>query len=125
MKTKYVPQLEPSAAATVAGEDIALGDYVSLLSRTVEVPSYMWDSCAASLSPHEMVRLRLIPEEAGQPLKVIAICLPFVYAKTPQGAVVTLDTRQMQLVRLERRCARVVWKELQAITAQQNGSNGA
>jgi len=72
-----------------------------------------------------MVRLRLIPEHAGQPLKVIAICLPFVYAKTSKGEVTTVDTRQMQLVRLDRKCAKVVWKALQPSPPQQNESSKA
>jgi hypothetical protein len=114
MKTNCASQLEPSAAATVAGEDLACGDYVSLLNQAVDLPSYLWDSCGTSLSPHEMVRLRFIPDEAGQPLKVIAICLPFVYAETPKGVVTIIDTRQTQLVRLNRRCAKVVWKRLRS-----------
>ncbi|MFZ5832551.1 MAG: hypothetical protein ACOY3P_20885 [Planctomycetota bacterium] len=120
MKTKSESQLELRAAATVAGEDLACGDYVSLLNETVEVPSYLWDWCGASLSPHELVSLRLIPRSAGQPLKVIAVCLPFVYAKTPKGEVSTIDTRRVQLVRLDRKCAKVVWKELQASSKTQN-----
>ena len=53
-------QLEPTAAATVAGEDLACGDYVALLNETVDFPSFLWDACGASLSPHELVRLRII-----------------------------------------------------------------
>lgn len=112
MKKQVVSQLEPRAAATVAGEDLASGDYIALLNQTVDFPSFLWDSCGASLSPHELVRLTTIPANAGRPLRVIAICLPFVYAKTPSGKTATIDTRRTQLVRLDRRCAKVIWKEL-------------
>lgn len=122
MKTKSLPQLEPSAAATVAGEDIACGEYVSVLNERVDLPSYLWDCSGAALSPHELVSLRFIPENAGQPLKVIAICLPFVYAQAPTGQMTTIDTRRMQLVRLNRKCAKVVWKQLQSSAKQQSGS---
>ncbi len=122
MKTKLTSPPEPRAAATVAGEDLACGDYVSLLNETVRLPSFLWDCCGASLSPHEMVTLRTIPGEAGQPLKVIAICLPFVYAKTPKGETTTIDTRRVQLVRLDRKCAKVVWKELRSSSEQQTGA---
>ena len=114
MKTEFTSRIEPTAAATVAGEDIACGDYVSLLNETVDFPSFLWDSCGATLSPHELVRLRVIPAKAGHPLKVFAICLPFVYAKTPRGEMATLDTWRAQLVRLNRKCAKVIWKELQS-----------
>jgi len=122
MKTGAASQLESTAAATVAGEDLACGDYVSLLNETVDFPSFLWDACGACLSPHELVRLRLIPENTGQPLKVIAICLPFVYAKTPRGEVATLDTRRAQLVRLDRKCAKLIWKEIRSGTSPRNSA---
>ena len=122
MKTGAASQLESTAAATVAGEDLACGDYVSLLNETVDFPSFLWDACGASLSPHELVRLRLIPENTGQPLKVIAICLPFVYAKTPRGEVATLDTRRAQLVRLDRKCAKLIWKEIRSGASPRNSA---
>jgi hypothetical protein len=114
MKTQALSPLAPTAAATIAGEDLACGDYVARLNETVEFPSFLWDACGASLSPHEMVRLRTVPDTAGNPLRVIAICLPFVYAKTPNGEMATVDTRRTQLVRLHRKSAKVIWKALQA-----------
>lgn len=120
MKTECASQLELTAAATVAGEDLACGNYIALLNQTVDLPSFLWDACGAMLSPHELVRLKMIPVDAGQPLMVIAICLPFVYAKTPDGEISTVDTRQTQLVRLHRKCAKRVWKELQSRAKAKN-----
>ncbi len=119
MKTQTVSQLEPRAAATVAGEDLACGDYVALLNETIDCPSFLWNACDASLSPYELVRLKMIPSNAGHPLRVIAICLPFVYAKTPGGETATIDTRRTQLVRLDRKCAKVIWRELRSAAGQQ------
>jgi hypothetical protein len=124
MKTHALSQLEPRAAMTVAGEDIACGDYIARLNETVDLPSFMWDACGASLSPHEMVRLKVIPSTAGQPLRVIAICLPFVYAKTPGGETATIDTRRIQLVRLHRKCAKMIWRELRSTPKQHSLSLG-
>ncbi len=118
MKTASTSQLELTAAATVAGEDLACGDYVAQLHETVDLPSYLWDSCSASLSPHELVRLRLIPANAGLPLKVFAVCLPFVYVKTPARELATIDTRRTQLVRLDRKCAKAVWRRLRPRASQ-------
>ncbi len=111
MDTETKTESELTTAATVAGEDIACGDYVSPLTEIAAIPSFFWDSCGAVLSPHELVRLQMIPAGAGQPLKVIAICLPFVYAKRPSGELATIDTRRVQLVRLNQKCAKKVWKE--------------
>jgi len=112
MKTASKTRNLPTLAARVHGEDINRGDFLALLSQTVDVPSYFWDCSGLTLDPQEMVRLRLIPGDAGLPMKVVAVCLPFVYAKTPFGAVQTIDTRCMDLVRLDRHCAKQVWKEM-------------
>ncbi len=112
MKAATETNRETTVAATVAGEDVACGDFVSLLTTLFEVPSYLWDGCNASLPPHELVRLRMIPSNAGTPLKVFAVCLPFVYARNTAGELKTLDLRREQIVRLDRGCAKAVWAEL-------------
>jgi hypothetical protein len=122
MKIEALSQLELKVAATIAGEDLACGDYVALLNETVDLPSFLWNASDTRLSPHELVRLKVIPANAGSPLRVIAICLPFVYAKTPGGETVTVDTRRAQLVKLHRKSAKVVWKELLS-AEKQNGSS--
>jgi hypothetical protein len=110
MKTTTESHSAITVAATVSGEDIQCGDYVAVLNVTCEVPSYMWDQ--AMLPAAELVRLRIIPSDAGVPLKVFAVCLPFVYAKDDQGNVRTLDLRRQQIVRLNFDCAKEVWDEL-------------
>ncbi|WP_182871445.1 hypothetical protein [Stieleria mannarensis] len=101
-----------TVAARIAGEDIKPGDYVSVLNEIVELPSFLWSCSAASLPVEDPVRIRYMPDEAGQPFKVVAVCLPFVYAKRPKGGITTFDTRQHQLVRLDRRNGRSVWKQI-------------
>ena len=110
MKTSTEFHSATTVAATVAGEDILCGDYVTCSSVTCEVPSYMWDQ--AMLPAAELVRLKVIPGDAGVPLKVFAVCLPFVYAKDTRGDVKTLDLRRQQIVRLNFDCAKEVWHEL-------------
>ena len=112
MKTSSATTLETTVAATVAGEDVCCGDFVALLTTIYEAPSYLWDGCDATLRPHELVRLRMIPTDAGMPLKVFGVCLPFLYAKTAGGELKTLDLRREQIVRLDRHCAKQVWHEL-------------
>jgi hypothetical protein len=110
MKTSTETQPTTTVAASVAGEDLHCGEYVTLLNATCEIPSYMWDQ--AMLPATELVRLKIIPCEAGVPLKVFAVCLPFVYAKTAAGDVRTLDLRRQQIVRLDRAAVKEVWTVL-------------
>lgn len=114
MKDTTDTVLDTTLAATVAGEDIVCGDFIAVISEIAELPSYLWDGCAIALPPDEPIRLRILPRDGGVPRKVIGVCLPFVYAKEPGGSVVTLDVRRHQLTRLDRRCAREVWKEREA-----------
>ncbi len=53
-----------------------------------------------------------LPTEDRVPLKIKAICLPFVFVKSPSGRFQTIDVRLAKLVRLERDYAQSVWKAL-------------
>ena len=101
-----------TVAARIAGEDINQGDYVTVLNEIVELPSYLWSCSGAALPADEPVRIPYMPRDAGQPFKVIAVCLPFVYAERPRGGVNVIDTRQQQLVRLDPDRSRSVWKQM-------------
>jgi len=101
-----------SVAAVVAGEDLRVGDDVAILHETLEVPSCFWSCDASTLSPHELVRLKYASRDPGVPLRVAAICLPFVFLETPQEKHRTVDLRMVQLVRLAAGYARTVRKSL-------------
>jgi hypothetical protein len=112
MKTKTQPKSHTTVAARIAGEDIKRGDYVTVLNDIFELPSFLWCCSSSTLPPDEPVRSRYMAREAGQPFKVIAVCLPFVYAKRPPGKLHTIDTRRQQLVRLDPESGRCVWKRM-------------
>lgn len=50
------------------------------------------------------------PTARQVPLKVRAICLPFVFVKLPSGEFKTIDVRLVKLARVKRKYARMVWK---------------
>ncbi|MBM4001120.1 MAG: hypothetical protein FJ297_16560 [Planctomycetes bacterium] len=112
MKVVTQSDSEMTVASRIAGEDIARGDFVAVISEITELPSFYWNGSAVAPAPEEPVRVRYLSEDAGQPYRVIGVCLPFVYVKSHTGAVVVIDTRRRQLVRLNRECARIVWKEM-------------
>jgi hypothetical protein len=100
-----------SLAATVAPEDLNAGDFVAVLSEVSEYPSFFWcDTSERDRS--EPVRLSTIPQPTKPPLRIEAICLPYVFVKSPLGAGETIDIRLTQLARLDRKYAKVVWKSL-------------
>lgn len=116
MKTKFAAAPQASLAATVAGDDLAVGDYVAILSELREYLSILWDDLAGNgMSPQETVRVAFTPTNAGEPLKVEAICLPFVFVKAPSGQRKTLDIRMARLAKLDANYAKFVLKKSRPI----------
>ena len=120
MKSTTETKAVTTVASRIAGEDIQRGDYVTVLSEIIEVPSFLWSCSGISLPTDEPVRTRYLPQNAGKPHKVIAVCLPFVYAKRAKGKLITFDTRQQQLVKLDPACGQELWKQLRKLKKKQN-----
>jgi hypothetical protein len=119
MKTGLSNTETASLAVSVAPEDLNCGDFVAVLNELHELPSYLWfDSAPAERS--QLVRLWHIPAASGLPLKVKAICLPFVFVKSPTGQFESIDVRRVQLVRLHESYAKTVWKEVRKLQTQLN-----
>jgi hypothetical protein len=112
VKSATEPSTESFVARSLAAEDLRCGDFVAILQETVEWPSFFWDSDPQLLPPEQPVRLVTRGRDGGTPLKVKAICLPFVLVKKPDGGHRTLDVRQHRLVRLSGKYAQAAWKAL-------------
>ena len=112
MKANISPPLEPSLAATVAAEDLRCGDMIAILNQVFEYPSFLWCLDGQLAPPEEPVRIRWRSRDGGLPLKVEAVCLPFVLLEEPCGSYRTVDIRQCDCVRLNADYARLVWKRL-------------
>ncbi|XZE35676.1 hypothetical protein SH501x_001179 [Pirellulaceae bacterium SH501] len=103
-----------SVVSRIAGEDLQPGDFVTALHELIELPSFFW-CCDSAVAPKdELVRLRCLPHEAGEPFKVIAVCLPFVYSKRANGKLMTFDTRRFQLVKLDKDSGKKVWNRMKS-----------
>ena len=113
MESQTTTSDETIVARSLAAEDLRCGDFVSILHEIVEWPSFLWSGCdSLLLPPDQPVRLVSRSSDCGTPLKVKAICLPFVFVKQPCGTHRTLDVRQHRLVQLSRDYAEQVWKSL-------------
>jgi len=110
-------------AASVAPEDLTCGDFVAALSEVVEFPSFFWNDSVGA-APGELIRLRSAASDAGTPLRVKAICLPFVLVKWPCGRLRTIDVRQLQLVRLKKPYAKAVWRALRRQAKKKHRGSG-
>ena len=97
-------------AKPLAPEEVRVGDYISILHVTYELPSFLWCEDSFALPRDQPVRLQLLSDEGGLPLKVCSVCLPFVLVKDHAGKPRTLDVRKHRLARLHRNYAKAVWK---------------
>jgi hypothetical protein len=111
MKADVSTTDDTTLAASIAPEDLKCGDFVAVLNEVIEFPSFLWFDVEATRRD-ELVRVRYIPSRSGMPLKVKAICLPFVFVKSPIGESETVDIRNVQLVRLNKRYGKAVWKKV-------------
>lgn len=77
-------------------EDIRVGDFIAVLAKRYQfLPDHMETGLVgSSVEPIEMT---LIPCDAGQPMKVVSLSLPFVMTEGPDGTRNALDTRQHAL----------------------------
>ncbi|MEM6799448.1 MAG: hypothetical protein AAF589_08030 [Planctomycetota bacterium] len=105
---------EPTVAKPLAPEDIAPGDYVAVLDRQFEFPAVVWYADRSLAGEDQVIRLRLRPREPSGPLRVVEVCLPFVFVQTPKGGHQTLDIREVHLARLDAECSRRVCKALES-----------
>ncbi len=113
-RTKSKPRTQPrsqaSLARALAPEEIRPGDHVAVLYEIMEFPSWYWCDDSALVNREEVVRIRYVPREDAVPLKVRAVCLPFVLAKYPRDGERTLDVRRCRVARLDRAYAKAARK---------------
>lgn len=103
-------------AMTLAPEDVVPGAYVAIARVWVEYPSFWWCEGGLPLQPSEPVRIECLPPSGGTPLRVEAVCLPFVLVRSPSGESQTLDVRSVRLVKLTSDYAKLAWKRLKKKT---------
>lgn len=99
-----------SLAKSLAPEDVRVGDYVAPLHETYDYASFFWCCDDALEDRSQTVPIRFVASDSGEPLRVKAVCLPFVLVKAAKGKKFTLDVRRTQLARLTDDYARVAWK---------------
>eukprot|EP00752_Nemacystus_decipiens_P016871 g15103.t1 len=82
-------------------EDIQIGDYVVKTHRRYQlVPCDLSRPLDGEVV--EPIILYGWPYDAGEPLKVLAVCLPFVMTKTAYGSREAIDTRQDVLMKVSK-----------------------
>ncbi len=121
MATRTLKTERTSLAVRVAPEDLKIGDFVAVLNEIAEYPAIVWCDPGVDAAD-DLVRVQFCATDAGMPLKIKALCLPFVYVASPVGATQTLDLRRIQLVRLKKRYSKTIWKDLRKKSSRKKRS---
>lgn len=102
-----------SLAKVIAPEDLCEGDLIAVLNVVDEfVPMLLTREAWQESKSVEPLRVMYLPCGDPAPMKVEAVCLPFVLVKQADGAVRTLDVRRYRLARLPIEYGKRVWKLL-------------
>jgi hypothetical protein len=99
-------------ARSLAPEDLKVGEYVAITAVIHEV--YLCAQLERGYGPYEPVRLVCTECSDGAPLKVLAVCIPFVLVADGHGQRRPLDIRRLRLARLPRDYARKALKKPKA-----------
>lgn len=101
-------------ARRLAPEDIRKDMFVAVLTITHEFVPFFCESTAA-FERGEPYRMTFLPDEQeSQPLKVIAVCLPFVFVKDAHRRHRTLDVRRHRLGQISESFGRKCFKAAKA-----------
>lgn len=110
--SQTVVNSELTVAARLAPEELRAGQDVAVLTELHECPTWLWSGELVGVRPEETVRLQVMSRCGGLPLRIKAVCLPFLVVVRPDGTAVSLDVRRVQLVKLDRAYAKLVRKLL-------------
>ncbi len=84
----------------LAAEDIQIGSHVTVVQQVSELVSFLWIGDTSPEAREQPVMYRHTPSNSGEPYRVLAVCLPFVFAEDIHGEAETFDLRQCELTQL-------------------------
>lgn len=100
----------------IGPEDVREGQYITVTHTMYE---FLSDRCAPEYDQEvTATRVTLINGDAGQPLKVVAVCLPFVLTRNTAGLLCSLDLRQHHIAKLTKGYGRKAFKKKKSTNKQ-------
>jgi hypothetical protein len=118
--TTQSEQLLQTVSRRLAAEDIQIGSYVTVVQQISELVSFLWIGDTSPEGREQPVMYRHTPSNSGEPYRVLAICLPFVFTEDIRGEAETFDVRQCELTQLTNGYVEAVRKKRQKSTAEKS-----
>ena len=92
----------------LAAEDIQIGGHITVVKQISELVSFLWIGDTSPEDREQPVLYRHTPSNCGEPYRVLAVCLPFVFAEDIRGETETFDVRQCEFALLTDRYVEAV-----------------
>ncbi len=119
-------QANPTTLARrLAPEDITPGIYVAVLHKVQEVFPRLYGECAPGADRFELSRVVTTPTRSPTPLRVIDVCVPFVFVERPNGRPAIVDLRRARLARLGDAFGALAFDRFQAEEAKRRAKRRA
>ena len=104
------PDKKLRTSRPIAPEDLRGGQYIAITRVMIQ---FIPPMCDPHLTPEpKTVPLWGIPPFAGQPMRIVSVCLPFVLVEGVDRQCRTLDLRRMEVVRLPKKYGRAAFERL-------------
>lgn len=92
-------------------EDVRAGQYVCVMNILCEhMP--LWCLFEESWKDPEPVRMLMMAPDAGRPLRVVEVCVPFILVEEVDRSLRTLDLRRYRLAAVSERYGEKTFKRL-------------
>lgn len=105
-------QTVTGTARVLAPEDVAVGQFVTI-HRLMSQLLWIEDGNAYNAPPRlDVISCRHLPARPGVPLKVKAVCLPYVLVKHPKGKSKLIDLRRVDIALLDTAFGKAAYKAL-------------
>ncbi len=93
-------------AKQLRADDIRVGEYVAVLCETYEWPAVF---CSGVFDAPTVHRATLVPNHTEDPVRIEAVCVPFVFVVDTAGKHRVLDLRRVRLARVSGGFGRAVF----------------
>ena len=108
---------QQTVSRRLAAEDICVGSYITVVQQVSELVSFLWFGDMSAADREQPVMYRHTPCNSGEPFRVLAVCLPFVFAENLHGEAETFDLRHCEVARLSGEYVDVVRRKQKKATA--------
>ncbi len=107
-----------SVVRQVRADDVCVGDYVVVMHESYDFVSM---SCFSDTDSMKVERVTVLPNQTKSPVRIEAVCVPFLMVKAVGGKRTMVDMRRVQLAQVSGRFGQAVFAAMQPKKSKKSG----